>query len=141
MHQRILKQSRKFLPLSFDLTTQIGRESDHALLRQRALNQRVDVPPPIPQLSDAARLVAEVVQEAHDRGGQDVAGGVWVGLCHSVERKPTRFRSETLPRFRFGHNLDTWLTEMDHIVRLWGEQVVCPHILSNCFSESDVVRI
>ena len=79
MHQRIFKQSRKLLPLPFDLPAQIGRESDHALLRQRALNQRVDVPPSIPQLSDAARLVAEVVQEAHDRGGQDVAGGVWVG--------------------------------------------------------------
>lgn len=51
-----------------------------------------------------------------------------------------RFRPETMPKYRFGDDIERWKISMDHVVRLWDEKVVCPHIHTNCFIESDTVQ-
>lgn len=51
-----------------------------------------------------------------------------------------RFNVKSLPTFKYGDDVDLWMTEMDHLVRLWGEKVVCPHIFANCFVQGDIVR-
>lgn len=51
----------------------------------------------------------------------------------------TRFRAETLPKYHFGEDVDIWITEMDHIVSLQEETIVCLHIFSNCFDTGDIM--
>lgn len=53
----------------------------------------------------------------------------------------TRFRPESLPKLTFGTDLDTWIVRMDHLIRLWGETVVCPHIHANSFVNGDTIEI
>ncbi|KAL0630472.1 hypothetical protein Q9L58_010682, partial [Maublancomyces gigas] len=51
-----------------------------------------------------------------------------------------RFHVKSLPTFRYGEDIDVWITEMDQLIRIWSEKVVCPHIFANCFIQGDIVR-
>lgn len=52
-----------------------------------------------------------------------------------------RLRLESLPKFTFGADLDTWVIRMDHLVKLWVETNVCPHIHANSFVNGDTIEI
>lgn len=52
----------------------------------------------------------------------------------------TRFQANSMPKYSFGQDVHTWILEMDHIVGLWGELIVCPHIFSHCFESGDIIR-
>lgn len=57
------------------------------------------------------------------------------------QSQSTRFRPESLPKLTFEADLDTWIIRMDHVTRLWGETVVCPHIHTNSFVNGDTIEI
>lgn len=52
----------------------------------------------------------------------------------------TRFRPELLLKFSYGSDLDSGIIRMDHLVKLWGETSVCPHIHANSFINGDTIE-
>jgi hypothetical protein len=56
-------------------------------------------------------------------------------------RSKHRFRPDTLPQVRYDDDLAMWWAEMDHIVLQYGEEIVCPEILANCFLTGDAIKV
>jgi hypothetical protein len=57
-----------------------------------------------------------------------------------THRKP-RFRPESLPTVRYGEDVATWVTVMDHIILQHGEEIVCPEIFAHCFQTGDAIQL
>jgi hypothetical protein len=57
-----------------------------------------------------------------------------------THRKP-RFRPESLPTVRYGEDVATWVTVMDHIILQHGEEIVCPEIFAQCFHSGDAIQL
>jgi hypothetical protein len=57
-----------------------------------------------------------------------------------THRKP-RFRPESLPTVRYGEDVATWVTVMDHIILQHGEEIVCPEIFAHCFQSGDAIQL
>jgi hypothetical protein len=51
-----------------------------------------------------------------------------------------RFSPNDLPQILFGNDFEEWISEMNHIVSSFGDTVVCPHILPQCFVQGDPIR-
>jgi hypothetical protein len=57
-----------------------------------------------------------------------------------THKKP-RFRPESLPAVRYGDDISTWVTVMDHIILQHGEEIVCPEIFAHCFQSGDAIQL
>jgi len=111
-------------------TERLANERKAEIARQKALLEKA--------LRDLDTEAATIDANTWTHPATQTAPGIQPS---GLRQTQNRFRAEMLPKFHFGDNLDAWLIELDHAVRLWGEQVVCPHILSYCFVENDVIRV
>jgi hypothetical protein len=52
-----------------------------------------------------------------------------------------RFRPDSLPKIKYGEDVNVWIAEMDHAVVQHGEEIVCPEIFANCFTSGDAIKL
>jgi hypothetical protein len=52
-----------------------------------------------------------------------------------------RFRPDSLPKIKYGDDVNVWIAEMGHAVVQHGEEIVCPEIFANCFTSGDAIKL
>jgi hypothetical protein len=52
-----------------------------------------------------------------------------------------RFRPDSLPKIKYGDDVNVWIAEMDHAVVQHGEEIVCPEVFANCFTSGDAIKL
>lgn len=52
-----------------------------------------------------------------------------------------RFRPETMPKFAYGKDYDLWREEINVLVDLYDETIVCPKIAIHCFQEGETIKL
>lgn len=96
-------------------------------------------------LADTEKELIKLNSGTWDGPIADLSNVIVVNITTQQEdgryHRDPEFHPELMPKFGYGSDLHLWIAEMEAIIELWGEQVVCPHIPTNCFLEGDTVKL